>query len=49
VAGRVSGAGAPMPGPPAPVIGRPLGESVWQLAQYIPALVPHLGYFLAGR
>jgi hypothetical protein len=49
VAGRISGAGAPMPGPPAPVVGRPLGESVWQLAQYIPALVPHLGYFLAGR
>jgi len=49
VAGRVSGAGAPSPGSPAPVIGRPLGESVWQLAQYIPALVPHLGYFLAGR
>jgi len=43
------GAGAPMPGPPAPVVGRPLGESVWQLSQYIPALVPHLGYFLAGR
>jgi len=49
VVGKVSGAGAPMPGPPAPVVGRPLGESVWQLAQYIPALVPHLGYFLAGR
>ena len=47
--GQVSGAGAPMPGPPAPVVGRPLGESVWQLSQYIPALVPHLGYFLAGR
>ena len=43
------GAGAPMPGPPAPVVGSPLGESVWQLSQYIPALVPHLGYFLAGR
>jgi hypothetical protein len=49
VAGRVSGAGAPVPGPPAPIVGSPLGESVWQLAQYIPALVPHLGYFLAGR
>jgi len=43
------GAGAPIPGPPAPVVGHPLGESVWQLSQYIPALVPHLGYFLAGR
>jgi len=43
------GAGAPLPGPPAPVVGSPLGESVWRLAQYIPALVPHLGYFLAGR
>ena len=47
--GQVSGAGAPMPGPPAPIVGSPLGESVWQLSQYIPALVPHLGYFLAGR
>jgi len=46
---RGGGAGAPMPGPPAPVVGSPLGESVWQLSQYIPALVPHLGYFLAGR
>jgi len=47
--GQVSGAGAPIPGPPAPIVGSPLGESVWQLSQYIPALVPHLGYFLAGR
>ena len=46
---RGGGAGAPIPGPPAPVVGSPLGESVWQLSQYIPALVPHLGYFLAGR
>jgi len=47
--GRISGAGAPMPGPAAPIVGQPLGGSVWQLSQYIPALVPHLGYFLAGR
>jgi hypothetical protein len=49
VIGKVSGAGAPVPGPPAPIVGSPLGQSVWQLSQYIPALVPHLGYFLAGR